>query len=642
MQKKKKKNKKTQKPISAKEIQKHTEGVVLDKGIRGVKDLFTPPSFDRSNHYHMRVGDLFARSFVLEGYPSSVSVGFLDEIINYDGDMDTAIHISPADERVALDEISAKITQFEAQLDVETRKGSNRNITRLRNIISELYHQREKIEQNLESIFQIQVASTLYTETEEELTKESKKLENKLKGRKIMHEPVYLRQDDAYKTTLPLGKSYLPDKFRNFNTGALTAMFPFYNSEISHETGVLCGINLQTATPLLIDFYDRSLLNNSNLTVFGKAGSGKTFFVSKLTLRSVLKGIRTTIIDPEGEYKKITDAVNGSYIQISPSSGMFINPFDIEEEIESDGTKILNIKEKVADILNLIGVMASGMSPEQRSVVSYVIADVYEEFGFNEDPESLYEQLDTFDSESGEYQYSKVKKQMPTFSDFHDKLEIVAEEEGNKSLISLANTLRIYKKGGVYDLFDNHTSPELQNFKDSPIVTFDISALEENILRPIGMYIALSWTWEKFAKKNPQQKKRVVVDEAWMLVNENMEGHEYTAKFLENTARRIRKRNGGLLVASQNFVEFQSSNEGRAVLTNATVNIFLKQDSTDIDDLQNTFKLSNGEKNFLLSAKRGEMLIRMNEESSIAYSMAFDYEYQLITNPYNIINQETN
>ena len=38
-------------------------------------------------------------------------------------------------------------------------------------------------------------------------------------------------------------------------------------------------------------------------------------------------------------------------------------------------------------------------------------------------------------------------------------------------------------------------------------MSFDVSKLEENVLRPIGMYIALSWTWEKFVKKNPLIKK---------------------------------------------------------------------------------------------------------------------------------------
>lgn len=616
----------TETPKKKKQGEEH----VLGKGIKTIKDIFAPPSFDRGNENYMKVGNKYVRSFVMNGFPSTVGVGWLDQLFNYEGDMDTAIYVQPADERTALEELTAKITQFEAQYQTEMEKGNIKNSTRLKNIIVQLYEQRERLEQNYENLFHIQIASNLYADSEEDLEKQTQMLDNKLKGRKIYHMPVYLRQDDGYKTVLPFGKSYLPDMYRNFNSGALTACFPFYNSEISHKTGVFLGVNLATMTPVFIDFYDRSVLNNSNLTVFGQAGSGKTFFVSLLTLRSTLKGIRTTIIDPEGEYYKLTKAVGGSHIYIAPDSKTKMNPFDLEEEEEADGTRYVDIKNKVADVLNLIGVMAGELTPEQRSMVSYVITDLYEKMGFTEDPRSLYVTEPYFDERTGEFYHDGMKKPMPTFSDFHDNLVRLAQEEKNEDLMRLANSLLIFKKGGVYDMFDCQTSPDLANFKDSPIVTFDISRLEESVLRPIGMYIALSWTWEKFVKKNPHIKKRVLVDEAWMLVNKNMAGHEYTAQFLENSARRIRKRNGGLLVASQNFIEFANSEQGKAVLTNAVVNIFLKQDSTDIDAVQNTFKLSDGERNFLLSARRGELLIRMNNESSVMYAMSFNYEKELI------------
>lgn len=607
---------------------------VLSKGIRSIKDLLAPPSFDRTEEDSIKVGNKHVRSFVMNGYPSSISVGWLDYLFNYDGDMDTAIYVMPADERTALDELTNKITQFEAQLSIEAEKGNIRNLTKLRNTITQLYEQRERLEQNYENLFHIQIATNLYTNSKEELDKETQKLDNKLKGRKINLMPVYLRQDDAYKTVLPYGKSYLPDMYRNFNSGSLTACFPFYNSEISHKTGIFCGVNLATMTPVLIDFYDRDVLNNSNLTVFGQAGSGKTFFVSLLTLRSALKGVRTVIIDPEGEYKKLTIAVGGSHIYIAPDSKTRLNPFDLEEEEKENGLKEVKIKDKVSDILNLVAVMAGGLTPEQKSIVAHVTTELYESKGFSENPKSLYVTEPYFDEETDEFYHDGMKKPMPTFSDFHNMLQQFAIQEKNNEISKLANALKMFKKGGVYDLFDCQTSSDLLDFKNSPIVTFDISRLEEGILRPIGMYIALSWTWEKFVKKNPHIKKRIVTDEAWMLVNKNMAGHEYTATFLENCARRIRKRNGGLLVASQNFIEFADNPQGKAVLTNTVVNIFLKQDSTDIDAVQDTFKLSDGERNFLLGAKRGEMLIRMNGESSVAYAFPFEYEKELISKAY--------
>lgn len=638
---KKKNSKKTGENVPVKEEElilgtdEATGSKDLSYGVPTIKDLMAPPSMDRSASDHLVIGNKYVRNFIIAGYPKMIAVGWADAIYNYDGDLDLALHVTPMDERNALDELTNKITQFEAQLATEQEKGSNRNITRLQSQIQELYAERQKVEQNYISIYGIQMIMNLYCDSLDQLNKETQLLDNSLKGRKIKLMPTYLQMDKGYKSALPFGKSWLPKNYRNFSSEGLTACFPFYNAEISHATGVFLGVNLQTATPIYIDFYDRKVLNNGNMTVFGCAGSGKTFLVSLLTMRSALKQIRTVIIDPEGEYRTITESLGGSVIVIAPDSNAFVNPFDIEEEDEVDdegiptGSKIVKINEKVADLLNLIGVMAGSIDNEQRSLISYVISELYSDFGFTEDPRSLYEDEVLLQS-GNEFVHHGRKKTMPTFSDFHKKLEEISKLDSNKCLTNVTNALKMYKKGGVYGMFDTQTSPSLQNFKEAPVVTFDVSQLEEGVLRPIGMFIALNWAWEKFAKKNIKQKKRILCDEAWMLTNKNMAGHEFTAQFLETTSRRIRKRNGGLLVASQNFKEFSDNPQGQAVLTNATVNIFLKQNSTDIDDVQSVFKLSDGEKNFLATAKKGHFLLKMGQESTVGFAKSFEYEKFLI------------
>ena len=180
-------------------------------------------------------------------------------------------------------------------------------------------------------------------------------------------------------------------------------------------------------------------------------------------------------------------------------------------------------RKKVADLLNLIGVMTGELTQEQRSLVSFALASIYEEFGFTEDYTSLYDN-DVVMNDRGEFVHHGHKRPMPTFSDFHRKLEEIAQTPGNETLVSVANALRMFKRDGVYGLFDQPTSEDMTNYTDAPVICFDIKQLEENVLRPIGMYNALSWAWEKFAKKNPKLRKRIVCDEAWMLTNPNMPG----------------------------------------------------------------------------------------------------------------------
>jgi len=608
----------------------------LANGVPDIHDLMAPPSFDRTAPDHLVVGSKYVRNFVVAGYPKLISVGWADNIYNYDGDLDLALHVNPIDERVALDELTQKITQFQAQLQTELEKGSNRNITRLQQQIAELVEERRRAEQNYISLFGIQMTMNLYANSLEQLNKEAQLLDNSLRGKKIKLLPSYLRQDQGYKSALPLGRTWMPKNYRNMSSDGLTACFPFYNAELSHPSGIFVGVNVQTRTPIYIDFYNRKLLDSGNATVFGMTGSGKSFLVSLITMRSALDGIRTTIVDPEGEYRPITEMLGGVNVDIRPG-GLIPNSFDLieEDEVDADGVptgrKVVRIQDKIIDLLNLIGVMAGagGLDSEQKSLVSYVLAKTYEDFGMNEDPDSLYTRSVTVNA-MGELIHHGQRKTMPTFSDFHERLEKFAHEAGNERLLPVVNTLRMYTRTGVFGMFDVQTPPELENMRDAPIINFDVSFLNDETLRPIGMYIALSWCSEKFAKQDIAIRKRIVCDEAWMMVKKSMPGSAYTSHFIETVARRIRKRNGTLLVASQNFKEFLESPQGEAVLFSTHVNIFLKQSATDLDAVQAKFKLSNGERDYLANPRKGHFLLKMGNESTVGYAYPFAVEKALI------------
>lgn len=406
--------------------EKENKEKVLEPYVRTVKDLFAPfdISIPEDDPSCIVVNNKYIRSFVMQGYPSMVHMKWLDSIYNYNGNIDTSVYIEPADDRQAQQELTKKITQYQAQLAIEEEKGKVTHTTELMNKISELYSEREKIEQNRESIYHIAISSNLICNSKKELDKETQLLDNRLGGKRMSFMPMYLRMDEGFKNALPFANIYTKDKLRNANTGSLGTCFPFYNSELSHDDGVWIGINKSTQTPMFINFYDDSKLKNTNISVFGKAGSGKSFFISLLTMRSALKGIRTVIIDPEDEYRGITKALHGTYIDISPESKHKMNPFDIEETDELDrhnqptGRKIVQVKDKVSDVLNLITVMAQILDAEKVSLISQILQRVYKKFGITTDAQSLYYAQDEYDDENGIFYAAGKKKKMPTFSDF--------------------------------------------------------------------------------------------------------------------------------------------------------------------------------------------------------------------------------
>lgn len=450
--------------IKVREKKGNKKESVLGKGKRNLKELIAPTFIDRSDPTFMRVGDKFVKSFTINGYPNLVQIGWLNDFYTSGEDIDVSLYITPADTREALNELNKKITEYESQLITEEKAGRISNLTRLNNLITPLYEQRERLELRTEGMFYTQFYMNYFTDDKEELKKGSEVLETNAKSAGIGLTSLDLRQDDGYKSALPYGKSYIKDAPRNFSSGAVASCFPFYNSEICHPNGVFIGANNATRTPVFIDFYDRKMLPSSNLTVFGASGSGKTYFVSLLTLRSVLKGIRTVIIDPEGEYVNLARTLGGSHILISQNSKDKINPFDIEEEDELDeygkatGRKVVNVREKAADVLNLVSVMAKGISNDLVSLCSIVINELYQSFGITEDAESLYERKSTFDEETGKMIHGKFKKKMPTMSDFHKALINKANELRHSDLMRLAQTLTMFTKGNIYDMFDAETS----------------------------------------------------------------------------------------------------------------------------------------------------------------------------------------
>ena len=147
----------------------------LADGSRTEKQLIAPSSIQYTSEHELKVENNFSRSFVINGYPPRVQVGWLRDFYGYDGDMDVAVFVIPANERTALDELTEKITQYEAQLQTELEKGSIKNSTALQSNLEALYQQRAKLEQNYESMFHVSTFCTIYNHELRELNKEAQK-----------------------------------------------------------------------------------------------------------------------------------------------------------------------------------------------------------------------------------------------------------------------------------------------------------------------------------------------------------------------------------------------------------------------------------------------------------------------------------
>lgn len=600
------------------------------------KEAIAPSAFKRGEIDHLIVGSKYARVFCIEGLPDQVYIGYLRVLYSSDYDVDINLSIQPRQQSSARKELQDKVTVLRAQLEEEIERGGNRNRDIYATQIEKLEAQIRELSSREESAFEAQFLFTLYADSREELSRHTINILQELKEERITAQVLALRQDEGYRTVAPYAIDYLKDKKRNFNTGATISSIPFYVPELYDEFGVYLGVNTYSGTPALIDLYADGI-NNSNLNVFGASGSGKSTLVKILTARSTLHGIRTVIIDPEGEYSAMTNRLHGGVVRLSTSqeNSIMMNIFDIEESVEinpktNEQVKTLELRPKYVDILGFIKVIYPEIDKGQEANLLEVIERLYFNFGFVDgDVDSLYYNDDVI-VENGRLVNNLRKKRMPILNDLINLTHTMVEDGTYPNLREVFEALQPYRARKTLGIFDTQTPKELQRIADLPIITFDISGIESSDIKTLSMYVLLSWIWEKFGKKNPHIKKRVLVDEAWMMMSPSQLGYEHTSKFLETMSRRIRKRNGGLCVASQKIDDFNQTAQGRAVLSNAHTTFLLNHEEIELPALRKAFDLDEGILQNIINVERGRVLIKQSNKLYLCNTQIFENEKRFV------------
>lgn len=353
-------------------------------------------------------------------------------------------------------------------------------------------------------------------------------------------------------------------------------------------------------------------------------------------------GIESLALDAEGEYSAVAEALGGINVVLGPTSPTIINLFDIEEEKVKDEITgrervILNVENKIEDVTQALLTMARGSTRSTevneltKQIIAEVVAEEYAKTGITADPSSLYK------ASNGGYtgkNLFKEKKEMPTIGSWYKTLLKKAKENTDPnyqfhySYLSKVMKQYIREYNGQMAYFDGQSTFEL--LEGAPFINLDISGLEERFARPLAQQILLSWIWEKYVKKNSEDrkkatKKRVLVDEAWMLLP-----YPEAVDFLNTMARRARKRNVSLAIISQRFQDFYEKPEAQAVLTSSDTKLFLAQDKSEIEYLKEVFKLSEGEAGFLVSCLIGEGLLKVGQDTAIIQITPTKKEFEFV------------
>ena len=642
-----KKQKKQLQEEEERKLTNNEENQLLRK--KTIKELIAPSGIDASKMDHLEIISSvkrYARSFFISTLPRMCTFPELFRDLYFFGDMNTSLYITPISEARSQSELNKTINELETERIVAADRGRINRESTLTQKRFEAERLRDEIAAGFNKMYEASVVSTLFTYNMEDLDRLTKLLATELSKSLVGVRSAWAIQEEAFQSNLPL----MNDKIRkthDFDSRSMGTVFPFTTSEVGHSTGVPIGFNKQTGTPILFDNFHPSL-SNYNMVIFAKSGAGKSVTMKTLISRSsVLMGIESLALDAEGEYTVVAESLGGINVVFSPNSKTIINLFDIEpenvkDEITGRERTVVNVENKVEDVTQALITMAKGSTRSTdvneltKQVIAEAVGEEYASLGINSDPKSLYKS----NSNARDRLYSE-KKEMPTIGSWYKRIQRKAEQNQNKDYsFHYSYLLKVMKQyireyNGQMAYFDGQSTFELLD--GSPFINLDISQLEERFARPLAQQILLSWIWEKFVKKNSEDRtkarmKRVIVDEAWMLLP-----YPEAVDFLNTMARRARKRNVSLAIISQRFQDFYENSAVQVVLTSSDTKLFLSQDKSEIQYVKEVFKLSDGEANFLTTCLKGEGLLKVGGDTAILQIVPTSKEFEFVDTNLNSI-----
>lgn len=501
-----------------------------------IKELIAPSGIDASNIDRLEIISTttrFARTFFISALPRMATFPELLRDMYMFGDINTSIYINPIAESRSQNELNKVINELETERIVAYDKGNINRESLLAQKRVEAESLRDEIAAGFNKLYEASIVSTLFAYNLQDLDRLTKLLATEMSKSLIDIKSAWGIQEEGFQSNLPLMEDKIK-KIHTFDRRSMGTVFPFTTSEVGHPTGVPLGFNKQTGVPILFDNFHPSL-TNYNMVIFAKSGAGKSVTMKTLISRSsVLMGIESLALDAEGEYTVVAEALGGINVVISPNSQTIINLFDIEiekvkDEITGRERPILNVENKVEDVTQALLTMARGSTRSTevneltKQIISESVAEEYARVGITADPASLYESDSVISGDA----LGKRKKEMPTIGSWYKRIVEKAKQNDNSDYrFHYSYLIKVMKQyvrelNGQMAYFDGQSTFELLD--GAPFINLDISQLEERFARPLAQQILLSWIWEKYVKKNSEDrtkatKKRVLVDEAWMLL----------------------------------------------------------------------------------------------------------------------------
>ncbi len=570
-----------QQSLDLKQVEEFSRGLVT------IQDIIAPEAIEVDFTYQ-KINSSYSRTLFVAGYPRSVPANWLSPLINFPTQTNISMFIFPMDSSEILDNLKRKITEMEAEIQSDIRSGKISNInTEIK--LNDARVIREQLAAGAERFYQFGLYVTVKADSVKELDRITKAIQSTLGALLIVSKKATLQMDEGFKTTLPMGVDHL-QVTRNMDTTSLATTFPFTSSELTMDTGILYGINEHNESLVI---FDRFRMESYNMLILAKSGAGKSYTVKLEILRQLMFDTEIIVLDPEQEYEDLCTMVGGEYINFTFGSEAKINPFDLSQVYEEGQNEL---GQKILSLHGLLKVMLGEMTAEQDALLDRALIATYKAKGITPDP-------------------ATQKNTPPLMEDLYKTIIGMENEEAD----DVAARLEKFITGSFRGIFDQASNVDIKN----EFTVFSVKEMEDE-LRPIAMYVILDFIWTRV--KKDFKKRLLIIDEAWYFMQ-----HPDSGRFIYSMAKRARKYYLGITTITQDVEDFLHNDFGKAIVSNASIKFLMKQSSASVPALAETFYLSEGERQLLVSADVGEGVFFAGQNHVALRVVASPEEHEVIT-----------
>lgn len=595
---------------------KKNENRVFD-AIVSKTDVLLPDYVDLHNPKYIEMDGVYSAGIMVVNYARKQESGWILRLLELNFDAD----ISMFYEKLEFNRVIRDLTYYIGNFHTAMRSvnQNQQDIDLLETSCEDAKYIRREMQVNKEDLYHLCIYLSVSAESIEMLNFNLEKLEGICAAMGLATRRAVFRQKEIFETMLPIGENPVELKsgaVRNVLTDGLSSTYPFVSSELYDEEGVLIGVNNYNHSLIVVDRFNSKLYKNANMCVLGTSGAGKSFLVKLMLLRNRYLGIKQFVIDPDSEYRSVCDSVDGTFLEISPSSHTYINVMDIRESEKVDSEPKGYLMEKLAQLRTFFSLIFKELSDEEERVLEEKLILCYKKFGITFDDESLL--LNTGNTLRLKPKFRDLKD-MPVLGDLY---EVLLEDERSQSL---AIRLKPFVDG-AYSYFNHHTNVDLRN----KLIVADISKIDTNMMAA-SMYTVIELFWDKI-QANRGEKKIIYLDELWRLIGSS--GNHYTAEFVYKIFKTIRKYGGAATAITQDVADFfdlENGKYGKAIVNNSALKFVLQLEEEDIGILKNVLKLSEEEEFKIRNFARGNCLFYAGKNHVETKIQAYDYEYDLIT-----------